>query len=128
MKKIFSASLLVSLLSLTAMAQVTGNRAYDAPGAQQGEANRRLPRYPETQTEQVVSDYQNSRVTTYQFIDVKVLTSVDTKEYVAVFGLAQQADTVQAANKKLQEQVAAFQRNLSSLGVRPEDTYLDFIT
>jgi uncharacterized protein YggE len=128
MKKILCASLLVSLLSLTALAQVTGNRAYDNPGAQQGEANRRLPRYPETQTEQVVNDYQNARVTTYQFIDVKVLTSLETKEYVAVFGLAQQADTVQVANKKLQEQVAAFKSNLSSLGVRPEDTYLDFIT
>jgi uncharacterized protein YggE len=128
MKKVLVASLFVSLLSLTVSAQVTGNRAYDNPGAQQGDSARRLPRYPETQTEQVLSDYQNSRVTTYQFIDVKVLTSVDTKEYVAVFGLAQQADTVQAANKKLQEQVAAFQRNLSALGVRPEDTYLDFIT
>lgn len=128
MKKIFGASLFVFLLSLTVAAQVTGNRAYDNPGAQQGDAARRLPKYPETQTEQVVTDYQNSRVTTYQFIDVKVLTSVETREYVAVFGLAQQADTVQAANKKLQEQVAAFQRNLSPLGVRPEDTYLDFIT
>lgn len=128
MKKILCTSLFVSLLSLTVLAQVTGNRAYDNPGAQQGDSARRLPKYPETQTEQVVSDYQNSRVTTYQFIDVKVLTSVETREYVAVFGLAQQADTVQAANKKLEEQVAAFRRNLSPLGVRPEDTYLDFIT
>lgn len=128
MKKILCTSLFVSLLSLTVTAQVTGNRAYDNPGAQQGDSARRLPRYPETQTEQVVSDYQNSRVTTYQFIDVKVLTSVETREYVAVFGLAQQADTVQAANKKLEEQVEAFRRNLSPLGVRPEDTYLDFIT
>jgi uncharacterized protein YggE len=128
MKKILCTSLLVSLFSLTALAQVSGNRAYDNPGAQQGDVTRRFPKFPEAPTETVLSDYNNTRVTTYQYIDVKILTSVETKEYVAVFGLAQEADSLQAANKKLKEQAATFQRNLGSLGVRPEDTYLDFIT
>ncbi|HYJ47770.1 MAG TPA: SIMPL domain-containing protein [Pyrinomonadaceae bacterium] len=129
MKKILCLSLLVSLYSLTALAQEAANRVYGNQGAQQGgDVTRRYPRYPDTATEQVVSEADSVHSTTYQFIDVKILTSVETKEYVAVFGLAQEADTVQAANKKLQDQIAAFQGHLSALGIRPEDTYLDFIT
>jgi uncharacterized protein YggE len=129
MKKILCLSLLVSLCSLTALAQVSGNRAYENPGAQQGgQVSRRYPGYGGATTEQVVSEQENLLVTTYQFIEAKVLTSVETKEYVAVFGLAQEADSLAKANKKLQEQIAAFQSGLSALGIRPEDTYLDFIT
>ena len=129
MKKILCLSLLVSLCSVSALAQEAGNRVYGNQGTQQGgDVVRRTPRYPETMTEQVVSEPQNLLVTTYQFIDAKILTSVDTKEYVAVFGLAQEADNLQGANKKLQDQIAAFQRGLSALGIRGEDTYVDFIT
>lgn len=129
MKKILCISLLVSLYSLTAQAQEAGNRVYGNQGTQQGgDVTRRYPNLGGGTTDQVISESPNLLVTTYQFIDVKILTSVETKEYVAVFGLAQEADSLQAANKKLQAQIAAFQSSLSALGVRPEDTYLDFIT
>ena len=129
MKKILYLSLLVSVCSLTALAQEAANRVYGNSGTQQGgDVVRRAPKYPEPLSEQVVAESQNLLVTTYQFIDAKILTSVDTKEYVAVFGLAQEADTLQAANKKLQDQIAGFQRGLSTLGIRNEDTYVDFIT
>jgi uncharacterized protein YggE len=129
MKTILCLSLLVSLCTLTAVAQVSGNRVYGNQGAQQGgDVTRRYPGYPDTITDMVTTEPANLLVTTYQFIDAKILTAVSTKEYAVVFGLAQEADTLQAANKKLQEQITAFQRSLTSLGIRPEDTYLDFIT
>lgn len=129
MKKILCFSLLLSLSTLTALAQEAGNRVYGNQGTQPpGDVVRRTPKYPETMTESVISETQNLLVTTYQFIDAKILTSVDTKEYVAVFGLAQEAPSLQAANKQLQDQIAAFQRGLSTLGIRAEDTYIDFIT
>src|ERR1044072_8022268 len=128
MKKLLCMSLLLPTLSITALAQDAANRVFGNQGAQQGDVIRRKPLYPETATELVVAEQPNLLVTTYQFLDAKILTSVDTREYVVVFGLAQEADTVQAANKKIQDQVAVFQRGLSALGVRPEDTYLDFIT
>src|SRR6185369_14933314 len=129
MKKALCISLLTFFFGLTALAQETGNRVYANQGLQQpGDVTRRRPAYPETSTEQVVVEQANQLVTTYQFLDAKILTTVDTREYVAVFGLAQEADTVQAANKKLLDQVTAFQRGLTALGVRPEDTYLDFVT
>jgi uncharacterized protein YggE len=129
MKKILCVTLLLTFCSLNARAQVSGNVVYENSGAQQGgSVTRRYPSYSTMTMEQVVSELPNQLVTTYQLIDAKILTSVETKEYVAVFGLAQEADTVQSANKKLQAQVADFQRGLAALGVRPEDTYLDFIT
>ncbi len=129
MKKILCLSLLISLCSLAALAQEAGNRVYGNQGAQQGgDVTRRYPNYPSTSTDQVVNEPENLLVTTYQFLDAKILTSLETKEYVVVFGLAQEAETLQAANKKLQAQIAAFQTSLGALGIRPEDTYLDFIT
>ena len=129
MKKIFCLSLLVSLCSLTVLAQVSGNRIYENQGVQHGgQVHRRYPSHGGATTEQVVNEPENLLVTTYQFIEAKVLTSVETKEYVAVFGLAQEADSLQKANKKLQEQIAAFRSGLSALGISPEDTYLDFVT
>ena len=127
-KKTLSISLLILFCALTCPAQETGNRVYANQGQQPGDVVRRRPAYPDTVTETVVAEQPNMLVTTYQFLDAKILTSVDTREYVAVFGLAQEAETVQAANKKLQDQVAAFQRGLNALGIRAEDTFVDFIT
>jgi hypothetical protein len=129
MKRILCLSLLISFCSLTTLAQEAGNRAYGNQGTQQGgDVVRRTPKYPDTISEQVIAEQPNLMVNTYQFIDAKILTSVETKEYVAVFGLAQEADNLQLANKKLQEQIVNFQRALSGLGIPAEDTYIDFIT
>lgn len=129
MKKILCITLLLAFCSLNARAQVSGNVVYENPGAQQGgSVTRRYPAYMTMTMEQVVSEQPNQLVTTFQLIDAKILTSVETKEYVAVFGLAQEADSIQSANKKLQAQVADFQKGLTALGVSPEDTYIDFIT
>jgi len=128
MKKTLCISLLIPLFALTVVAQEAANRVYGNQGQQPGDLVRRKPVYPETMTDSVVSEQPNTLVTTYQFLDAKILTSVETKEYVAVFGLAQEGDTVQAASKKLHDQVAVFQRGLSALGIRPEDTFVDFIT
>ena len=128
MKKLLCMSLLLPTFSFTVLAQDAANRVYGNQGAQQGDVVRRKPAYPETASELIVTETPNLLVTTYQFLDAKILTTVDTREYVAVFGLTQEADTVQAANKKLLDQVTAFQSGLTALGVRPEDTYLDFVT
>jgi uncharacterized protein YggE len=128
MKKLLCMSLLLPTFSFTVLAQDAANRVYGNQGTQQGDVVRRKPAYPETSNELIVTETPNLLVTTYQFLDAKILTTVDTREYVAVFGLTQEADTVQAANKKLLDQVTAFQSGLTALGVRPEDTYLDFVT
>lgn len=121
--------LLVLAFSATTYAQDGGNRLNQGQQLQQGrDISRRQPNFPAAITDSVISDQPNLLVTQYQFIDAKILTSLETREYIAVFGLAQEAEKVSDANKKLQEQIAAFQQSIASLGVRAEDTYVDFVT
>jgi uncharacterized protein YggE len=67
-------------------------------------------------------------VNTYQYIDARLLTSIPTRTYIAVFGLNQEAEKLEEANRRLQDQIARLRLGLTTLGVRPEDIYLDFIT
>src|ERR1041385_8222670 len=97
MKKLLCMSLLLptlffTVLGLTVPGQDAANRVYGNQGAQQGgDVFRRKPAYPETSSELIVTETPNLLVTTYQFLDARILTTVDTREYVAVFGLAQEA-------------------------------------
>ena len=109
MKPALHSLLLLSLLAAPGFAQEAGNRVNQGQQLQQGkDVSRRQPNYPSSSTDSVTSEQPNLLVTQYQFIDAKVLTSLETREYVAVFGLSQQADKVNDANRKLQEQVSAF--------------------
>lgn len=87
-----------------------------------------MPNLPKTTVDSVSVDAANQTITHYQFIDVKVLTTVEAKEYTAVFGMAQEAATVPEANRKLEKQISDFRAGLSGLGIAPNDTYVDFIT
>jgi hypothetical protein len=110
-------------------AQEGGNRLNQGLQIQQGrDVTRRQPNYPAATVDSVVSDQPNLLVTQYQFVDAKILTSLETTGYVAVFGLMQQAEKVGDANRKLGEQISAFLRSIAPLGIRPEDTYVDFVT
>jgi len=128
-----SVVLLICLCSVPAFAQVAGNQVAgnrnQNPLQGSGSANRRLPDYyANTTTEQVGFEQPNLLVNTYQYIDARVLTSVPTLAYVAVFGLNQEADKLEDANRRLQEQITRLRQGLTALGVRPEDIYLDFIS
>jgi uncharacterized protein YggE len=124
-----SLSLLLLLMTSNAFAQEGGNRVNQGQQLQQGkDITRRQPSFPSAITDSVISDQPNLLVTQYQFIDAKVLTSLDTRAYIAVFGLVQEADKVADANKKLQDQIALFLQSIAPLGIRPEDTYVDFVT
>ena len=121
--------LLLFVFTATSYAQEGGNRLNQGQQLQQGkDISRRQPNFPAAITDSVTSEQPNLLVTQYQYIDAKILTSLDTREYIAVFGLSQEAEKVNDANKKLQEQIRAFQQSLVSLGVRPEDTYVDFVS
>src|SRR5262245_36580855 len=121
--------LLLVVYSVSSFAQEGGNRLNQGQQLQQGrDISRRQPNFPTSTTDSVTSEQPNLLITQYQFIDAKVLTSLETKEYVAVFGLAQEADKVNDANKKLQDQVSVFLQSLAPLGVRPQDRYLDFVS
>jgi hypothetical protein len=119
----------VPTLGQVAGNQVAGNRNQSPPQGTGQQGSRRLPDYyANTTTEQVGFEQPNLLVNTYQYIDARLLTSIPTRNYVVVFGLNQEADKLEDANRRLQEQVARLRQGLTTLGVRPEDIYLDFIT
>jgi len=129
MRTAFGVFVVLSIYCGSLFAQEGGNRLNQGQQLQQGkDVARRQPNYPAVTLDSVVSEQPNLLVTQFQFVDAKILTSLETTGYVAVFGLMQQAEKVSDANKKLGEQVRAFLQSLAPLGIRPEDTYVDFVT
>jgi hypothetical protein len=101
-----TAALAMTMISGPALPQAAGNRDANPGGAGGPAASRKYPvGYGPTNaaSEQVVSEQPNLLVSTYQFIEAKIMTSVPTVTYVAVFGLNQEASKVEDANRRLQE-------------------------
>jgi uncharacterized protein YggE len=64
---------------------------------------------------------------TSTFVDASVLMNVLPDEYVAVFGIVQEAKTISAANSKMDATIAHFKEALQPLGVKEPDIFVDFI-
>jgi uncharacterized protein YggE len=103
-------------------AQTSGNIAYGQGGnakarAEQSERNDR-----------VVTLQDQPPTETSMFIDASVLMNVKADEYVAVFGLSREGETVEEANEKTAATVKEFTDGLKALRVRDSDIFVDFIT
>ena len=120
MRTAFGMFVVLLIYCVSLFAQEGGNRVNQGQQLQQGkDVTRRQPNYPGSTSDSVVSDQPNLLVTQYQFVDAKILTSLETKGYIAVFGLVQQADKVSDANKKLDDQISAFLRSIARLAYGP---------
>ena len=124
--------LFVFVVAIPVLAQEAANRvmANRGNGQNQRDAStqRRMPLFPDYSSDLVSPEGPNQTITHYQFIDAKIVTTVEAKEYTAVFGLAQEAPTVRDANKKLQDQISAFRQSLTAIGINADQTFVDFIT
>jgi uncharacterized protein YggE len=103
-------------------AQVGGNFVYAqtfGPGrtrAMQNEWNRRAQAQTETPP-----------ASNTMFLEAAVLMNVKADEYVAVFGITQEADTVADCHKKMDAAIKDFSDALSPLGVRSDEASVDFV-
>jgi len=61
-------------------------------------------------------------------IKAKVLKNIIADEYVAVFGVADTAKTVELGNKRIDDRIDNFIKELKSSGVNRKDIYIDLIT
>ncbi len=124
--------LVILFVSTSALAQEGANRIMANRGNRQNQQDtltqRRMPVFPDYTSDLVSPEGPNQTITHYQFIDAKIVTTIDAKEYTAVFGLAQEAPTVRDTNKKLQDQINAFRQSLASIGINTDQTFVDFIT
>jgi uncharacterized protein YggE len=59
------------------------------------------------------------------FLDASVLMNVKADEFVATFGVVQEAETVEACQTKMDAAVAAFTESLKRLGVAHEAIFVD---
>ena len=61
------------------------------------------------------------------FLEASVLMNTKADEYVAVFGLSQEAPTVQECNQKMDAVVQEFSTALKPLGIAGDDLFVDFV-
>jgi uncharacterized protein YggE len=104
-----------------ARGQHGGNISYSAGGAkaraeQAEQARRKLPEADRPPTG------------TSTFVEADVLMNVKADEFVAVFGISQEAETVAECSRKMDAVVGQFIADLKALGIKDEDLFLDFIT
>ncbi len=117
--------LIVLLTSLAAgpafcRAQVGGNVGYAQNGgkakAEQNEHNKRIL------TDNELPPSRNS-----MFIDANVLMNVKADEFVAVFGVTQEGETVAECSRQMDATITQFTNELKTLGLSGDDVFVDFI-
>ena len=107
------------LSARTGIAQVGGNVGYgQAAGRARAEQNERTKRQL-TREEMPPSDSS-------MFVDASILMNVKADEFVATFGVAEEAETVEGCRAKMDATIAAFTEELKPLGIAPEAIFVDF--
>jgi uncharacterized protein YggE len=65
---------------------------------------------------------------TTTFVEANVLMNVKADEFVAVFGIAQEAETIADCSRKMEAVTKEFIDSLKALGLTDADLYLDFVS
>ena len=117
---------LIVFLSLLAVGptlcrgQAAGNVGYAGSGGKAQavlrERNRRMP----------IKDEMPPNGTS-MFVEANVLMNVKADEYVAVFGVAQDGESVAECGRKMDGAIKGFTANLKPLGVGDDDLFVDFV-
>ncbi|EAY26480.1 SIMPL domain-containing protein [Microscilla marina] len=72
-------------------------------------------------------DISNSKGTKL-VVTANILKYVEADEFVAVFGLSEEAPSVKACNEKITQRLQGFVQKLKGLGIRQDDYYIDMVT
>lgn len=111
MKHSFYLSAALLLLAIPSFAQMSGNSVYGREGRDPSPNSGNL----------FIND-------STMLIEASVIAHIPADEYVAVFGLAEDAETVAAATEKIDARIRDFTSALRGLGVRGDAIAVDFIT
>ena len=117
MKKTFLALLIIGCSALSAIGQESGN---------QGVYGRRTQRTNPSNGSIYVTEEKD--LVPIQFVEAYVLLNAAPDEFVAVFGVAQEAPTAVESNQKVNSQIEQFLAAAARLGVNRSNTYVDMIT
>lgn len=111
------ALVVLALGATNASAQEAGNR-----GVYGRSTDRRSP------SSGVIYGTENKDLVPVQFIEAYVLLNATPDEFVAVFGVAQEAPTAVESNQKVNARIEQFLSAAEKLGVSRSNTYVDMIT
>jgi uncharacterized protein YggE len=101
-------------------AQVSGNIGFSPnSGRTRAEQNER--------TKRVLTKEEMPPTATSTFVEASVLMNVPADEYVAVFGVAQDGETVAECSRKIDATIKQFTDELKTLGVADDARFVDFI-
>ena len=110
--------LLLAFAASRGYGQVGGNVGYgQASGRAKAEQNERAKRQ--------LAREEMPDSGTAMFLDASVLANVKADEFVAAFGVVEEAETVEAAQEKMDATIAAFTRAVRGLGVAEEAIFVD---
>jgi uncharacterized protein YggE len=109
--------LIVLACTVCAIAQEAGNRQYG-----RGADRRASP------SNGVIFGTENKDLIPAQYVEAYVLLNSAPDEFVAVFGVAQEAPTAAESNLKVNTQLDQFLKAIAKLGVARPDTFVDLIT
>jgi uncharacterized protein YggE len=102
-------------------AQVSGNIAYSSSGGRtRAEQNDRALH---TLSKEELPPTRSS-----SFVEANVLMNVKADEYVVVFGIMHEGQTLAECGKKMDATIKAFFDELKPLGIGAEDLFVDFVT
>jgi uncharacterized protein YggE len=117
MKRAFLVLIVICLSGLSVLGQESGN---------QGVYGRRTQR-PNPSSGTIYGTEEKDLVPV-QLVEAYVLFNAAPDEFVAVFGVAQEAPTAVESNQKVNSQIEQFLAAAAKLGVNRGDTYVDMIT
>jgi uncharacterized protein YggE len=120
MQRSLIALVAVLLTAPACLAQVSGNVAYlEAGGKARAEQNERSQR--------ILTRHELPPSPTSMFIEANVLMNVKADEYVAVFGVLQEAETVAECVEKMNATIEEFSKAVQELGIAKDDLFVDFV-
>ncbi len=109
----------VLLLGQLASAQVGGNIGYGQQGGRsRAEQNEHAKR--------VLTREEMPPTDTAMFVDASVLMNVKADQFVATFGIAEEAPSIEECQQRMNATVAAFTEAVRPLGIGPEALFVDF--
>lgn len=118
--RLAAAAVALCLTAAAALAQASGNIGYAQGGSGRARAEQ------SERTKRAVTKDEMPPTEKSMFVEASVLMNVRADEHVAVFGVAVECAAVPECTQKMDATVAGFTAELRGLGVRPEETYVDF--
>jgi uncharacterized protein YggE len=100
--------------------QVGGNVSYSQSGA-------RAKAQQTERAKRVLTKEELPPTLTSMFVEASVLMNVKADEYVVVFAIAQEGDTVAECSRKMDATIKEFSEALKPLGIDGDDLFVDFV-